>query len=226
MQHGFATALGAYAVKPPDGSSEKDMKRGFSLVEVLIVVAVLIAVFALLLPVLSEAKDRAKHSESIAELRQLAVAASIYADDRIEVPPSAGVLIDAGLIPVAVANNSNDRSAKGIATEYRENRFPAASNRHRTSYISIRDAVGEPILRQVYEERMAGAFIDVTYTRPITPGSKPLAVEGAYYRVLADTAVVRRTVPWQLLPGKSTKERLVRSPWFFSDERKNDEDYY
>ena len=55
--------------------------EGFTLVELLIVIAVIALLSSLLLPVLASAKSRAMSIKCVSNLRQLALALNVYADD-------------------------------------------------------------------------------------------------------------------------------------------------
>ena len=57
---------------------------GFTLIELLVVIAIIAILAAMLLPVLSNAKERAKRTHCINSLRQLYVACTIYAGDNNE----------------------------------------------------------------------------------------------------------------------------------------------
>jgi prepilin-type N-terminal cleavage/methylation domain-containing protein/prepilin-type processing-associated H-X9-DG protein len=65
-------------------------RRGFTLVELLVVVAVLALLAALLFPVLSQARHAARRSVCVSNLRQLGVAFAMYAGDYDETLPEAG----------------------------------------------------------------------------------------------------------------------------------------
>jgi prepilin-type N-terminal cleavage/methylation domain-containing protein/prepilin-type processing-associated H-X9-DG protein len=56
-------------------------KIGFTLIELLVVIAVIAILAALLLPVLSTAKEKAYRAQSMSNLRQLGLAWHLYADD-------------------------------------------------------------------------------------------------------------------------------------------------
>jgi prepilin-type N-terminal cleavage/methylation domain-containing protein/prepilin-type processing-associated H-X9-DG protein len=56
-------------------------RTGFTLIELLTVLAILAILAALLLPVLTQARDRARHSTCLAHLRQLAAAHLLYLQD-------------------------------------------------------------------------------------------------------------------------------------------------
>lgn len=66
-------------------------KKGFTLVELLVVIAIIAVLMAILLPSLNKAKDQAKGVTCLNNLRQIGLAAMLYADDYDNfVPRSAG----------------------------------------------------------------------------------------------------------------------------------------
>jgi prepilin-type N-terminal cleavage/methylation domain-containing protein/prepilin-type processing-associated H-X9-DG protein len=60
---------------------------GFTLVELLVVIAVVAILAALLLPALSQAKEKGKSIRCVSNLRQLAIAATLYADENEDILP-------------------------------------------------------------------------------------------------------------------------------------------
>ena len=88
----------------------KSQRRiGFTLIELLVVIAIIAILAAMLLPALSSAKERAKRSNCVNNLRQFLLATQIYANDADQWLPSGasdsitpdGVLDDA--IPILSA---------------------------------------------------------------------------------------------------------------------------
>ena len=63
------------------GSTQSTGASGFTLIELLVVIAIIAILAALLLPALSKAKSRAHGASCINNLRQLQLAAQMYADD-------------------------------------------------------------------------------------------------------------------------------------------------
>lgn len=69
---------------------------GFTLVEMLVVIAIIGILAALLLPVLSRAKERARGAQCLSNLRQMQFAWTLYADDNHGTLPVNGSGRDAG----------------------------------------------------------------------------------------------------------------------------------
>ncbi len=64
------------------------MRRGFTLIELLVVVAIIAILAAILFPVLERAREKAKQSSCLSNLKQLALAVQSYVQDYDEVMPS------------------------------------------------------------------------------------------------------------------------------------------
>jgi prepilin-type N-terminal cleavage/methylation domain-containing protein/prepilin-type processing-associated H-X9-DG protein len=70
-------------------------RRGFTLIELLVVIAIIAILAAILFPVFAKAREKARQSSCLSNVKQLGLAALQYAQDYDEVlPPTAILVVD------------------------------------------------------------------------------------------------------------------------------------
>ncbi|TAK94417.1 MAG: prepilin-type N-terminal cleavage/methylation domain-containing protein [Verrucomicrobia bacterium] len=86
------------------GGSPSRLQPGFTLIELLVVIAIIAILAALLLPALSQARERGRRTVCKNNLRQLCFCVTMYADDNRGVPWESVVSVTthSGMVPSAI----------------------------------------------------------------------------------------------------------------------------
>ena len=68
-----------------------NLKKGFTLIELLVVIAIIAILAAILFPVFAQAREKARQTSCLSNLKQLGTATQLYIDDYEETYPPAGL---------------------------------------------------------------------------------------------------------------------------------------
>ena len=78
------------------------MKRGFTLIELLVVIAIIAILAAILFPVFAKAREKARQTKCTSNLRQISMAALMYAQENNEMLPTSSSFWSVIGVPTAV----------------------------------------------------------------------------------------------------------------------------
>lgn len=116
------------AARPQESCEIYRKRNGFTLIEILVVVAIIGILAAFLLPVFAKAREKARSSACLSNLRQIGVAVQLYAQDADgKIPPDGGSFsgLISGCTPflktaaIFACPDDYDRDEEGRAGSYR-----------------------------------------------------------------------------------------------------------
>jgi len=182
--------MNSYAVTEP-GDNRRVLKkdallrmltyrsRGFTLIELLVVIGIIAILAAILFPVLARARQKAREIACVSNLRQMTLAATMYADEQQRYLDA-----DTWAIKIAMYANNNNKILH----------CPADGNKENCSYVYsglLVDSAGKGIATEnVLDPASVGIFTDGT-SAPVSQatctlhGSPPGAIQSRHGVVIA-----------------------------------------
>jgi prepilin-type N-terminal cleavage/methylation domain-containing protein len=177
-------------------------KRAFTLLEILVVVAIVATLVALVFPLISISRQRSYAADNISKLRQLGQASTLYEQAQGDYPLRAVHLVESDLVPKELCASALDNRASGMANAYirEQGANPLAGNLaseapFKVSFVGVGELHPnlEYFNKDIKDKAGAGWLIDATST---TEGLvKSFAFrEGKYRRLLLDGSVVTKSM--------------------------------
>lgn len=194
-------------------------RRGFALMELLTVLALMAVLAGLLFPALSAARERARQATCTSNLRQIGLAARMYMDDYGDRPHWFQGLVETGYLRSPAVLLCPDDPIRGFGSLWANMFRPpqVAPETAPRSYYSAFEAdwsdwEWRELLRAGGASGIAACPLHGDRRSVDTWG--PLRYEGLVLRLQLDGAVVRRQIIWERSPGGIT----TANPWrYLSD---------
>lgn len=91
------------------------MKKAFTLIELIVVMAIVLILFGILFAVLGPAREKAMDSDTLSNLHQISLAGQLYFQENDHWPESSEQLVKAGKLSKDFIRSKRDRTKMGIA---------------------------------------------------------------------------------------------------------------
>jgi type II secretory pathway pseudopilin PulG len=202
-------------------------KIGLTLLELLLVLGLALALAAVLMPMLSNLMLQGKRSDDLQRMRQLGVAAAVYANEAGATVRSCAELVEARRVEKQLCSSVADPTGEGYANVFRKQAYDRlreprrAPKEYRLSFVGIADVVGMHWLLPQGSPGTTGWLIDVAGSDQgrFHSAEPRLALrQGPYRRLLDDSAVVVRRFPVVTTRIMSREEHRCFAPhWLYAD---------
>ncbi len=200
---------------------------GFTLIELMVVIAIIVTLVGILVPVFSQVKGSAKRTDDLNKLRQLGVAAHLYQEAYGQWPTSATQIYEDQHRDVALLSALTDTYPSGFSNElmaFEAIQFPAYVETgvfrrdYRLSFVGSRDFIASQALLDSKPEQGRGWVIEPIQME--TYGNESMFAVALrikrYLRLNFDGSVVTRLNP--AVKGADGKlGGCVTQTWLFYD---------
>ena len=194
-------------------------ERGFTLVEMLTVISVIVILFGIGAAGLGAARGAAYEASDISALRQIGAARLIYEEDSgplLRTEP----LVTTKIIPDELLVSPSDRSSQGIANVFRQLTHASADpvTSYRDSFLPITAVVTPVGIAMLRETSGAGWLVSFPKSQLVQGTVAQPIFEGTYVRLLFDGSVqkrhhhVRQGYPF---PAAQNFQNMI---WWYTDD--------
>jgi len=203
--------------------------KAFTLIEILICIAIVMALAGISAAVYAQATARGKLTVEISQMHQIGLAANLYHEQYDAWPMSPTQLVNGGLTPKDLWLSPRDRYPRGFSNEWltdmgtgtptnmlsRRSAFP-------NTYISLGDFhQALQFVNKVMERASPGLFVSLLDSKLSAGSDLGGNYEGIYRRVLLDTSVVIRHQQGYTRTGADGKPEKFHYDvtWFFDPDK-------
>ena len=190
-----------------DNARNQKQKRptGFTLIELLVVIAIIAILAALLLPALASAKERAKRTLCLSNLRQIGIAATLYAGDHKDVVPQGNGNNAMGLPTPPYVQLAMSTNVVNEVNHYMKMQINAPSSHLNAVWTCPNRSSGLPFLQPDYGQIIfgysyMGGMADSGGTSGwayLSHSHSPIKLTGSKsYWVLAADSIIKVTGTW------------------------------
>jgi|GEM_PF-2821170 len=177
--------------------------RAFTLIEILVVVAIMLVLYAILTPILSQAKKAALATDDLVRLQQLGHAAALYTNDTERPVRNCAELVEAQAIKSSMCVANLDDTKEGFANialaqsmrNQGGDKF-VSPKPYRMSFIGLRDMNVNSSQLEAGAPGTRGWLVDIGKSIRTVPNRDDPAIlgmhEGIYRRLLDSGSVVTR----------------------------------
>jgi prepilin-type N-terminal cleavage/methylation domain-containing protein len=175
------------------------MRKAFTLIEVLIAIAVMMVIAAIIAPVIVRSKESARGTNDISNMRQLGLAAAMYAEQNGEPPTGCPVIVSSRLAPESLCSGMIDPYKEGLgnrlvrALAQRSKAYEGLDVPYKLTFVGWREfALPKEITEDVMQRDMSvGWLVDLAPSENIPEEEPypPAALTGRYRRLLLDGSV-------------------------------------
>ncbi len=201
----------------PDSAGRRKRKRGLTLTEVIAVAVIVVALLAIMFPVLSATKRTALSTQETAQLKNLAAAHAIYKADHDDGEPGTSIkVIAAGYAKPSMVALALDPFPEGWANLDRKeaNRGPTS---YKDSFKCLGDVTSDFLFQRFVQSQNGGWLASAGHGLK-TSGREVVLKTFTYKRLTFDGAVVLRRSTPRMTPSPSGPQLGMYSSWLFSDE--------